>query len=275
MRRRNRRVRSLRSRLPAPRELAQAAGRLVRRGVRVYVALGIAGGVAGAGYLGYWWLTTSDRFSLATIEVEGNEHRDDAFVRELAGLSPGDNVFLVDATGVARALEADPWIAAARVERQLPDGLVVTVTEREPAALVELGGLYLVGDDGVAFKRADVAAGEGAGLPIITGIERDEYVSDQAMAVAAIRAALEAARRYSQADRPALSEVHVDGRGLSLRTYETGLSVRLGDATAAEIDRRLAAFDAAWASLAEEERMLARVIYLDNETNPDRVTVGF
>ena len=49
--------------------------------------------------------------------------------------------------------------------------------------------------------------------------------------------------------------------------------MRLGHTSEEELADRLAAFDAAWTALDEDERLLASVVYMDNETNPDRITV--
>lgn len=263
--------------MPSRARIATALSRAGKRALPGLIAVAAVAAVGGAGWLGYYWLTTSERFAIEAVDVRGAQRIDAGRVRELSQIDHGDNVFLVDPSAAARAIEADPWVASAGVERQLPDRIVIEIEERTPHAIVELGGLYLADAGGHVFKRAAIDLGEGEGLPLITGLSRDEYLADEGVAQATIRAALEAARVYARdGERPSLGEVHVDARsGITLVTYDSALALRLGATPADGIAARLEAFDAAWSALDEDERDAARVIYMDNETNPDRITVRF
>jgi cell division protein FtsQ len=283
-------------RLPGPRAIGRGLGRALRRAAPVLCAAALTAALGGAGFLGYTWLTTSPRFAVGEVEVRGATALDPEYVRARLGLDGSENVFLLELASLQAALEQDPWIAAARVRRQRPAQVVVELREHRPAALVELGGLYLVDEDGAVFKRANPARGEGVGpagrtLPIITGIAREEYVRAPAEATARIAWALQAAAIYARSgDRPALAEIHLDRRrGLTFVTYEQALAIRVGDVSALTVSeglraaglpalalsQRLRAFDAAWAALAPDERDAARIVFANNTTRPDRVTVGF
>ena len=254
-----------------------ACARALKRSLPVLIGLCAVAGVATAGWFGYQWLLTSDRFDIEAIDVRGTRTLDAEHVRLIAGVSVGDNVFRLDLSDVERAIEADPWVATASVERELPDRLIIDVVERTPAAVVDLGGLYLADAEGLVFKRVAVERGEGAGLPVVTGLDRSDYIEDANAARAAIRRALSIARTYSGGgERPVLGEVHLDARaGVTLTTYETALALRLGRTGDDQLSERLAAFDAAWSALDEDERDAARIVFMDNEINPDRITVRF
>lgn len=242
------------------------------------VALVSALVVGGGGLYGYRWLTRSDDFSVTHLEVRGGgQHSDDARVRSLLGVGQGDNIFRVSTAILEQRLEADPWIASAHVSRRLPDTLIAEVAEEHAAVVVELGGLYLADANGRVFKRVDVAAGEGLGLPIVTGIARKAYVRSPETAAVQVRDALEALAVYrARAGRPAVSEIHLDARrGVVFYTYDGAMAIRVGSGDDADLARRLATFDAAWADLTQDERAAARVVYVDNKARPDRVTVGF
>ena len=162
------------------------------------------------------------------------------------------------------------------LRRELPDRLIVTIVENRPAALVALGGLYLADDQGKIFKRAAIDRGDGAGLPVITGIPRARFIEDPAAVEAEIRRALAARAVYRNGARPRLGEIHVDDRrGITFLTYEDALAIRVGNGSSQTLARRLHTFDIAWASLEAETRAAAHVVYVDNTTRPDRVTVGF
>lgn len=236
----------------------------------------IAAVIAGGG-LGYRWLTGSERFAVAAVEVRGTHAVAVTEVERAVAPAYGQNVFRVSLGAIERRLRAQPWIASASVRRDLPDTLVVEVEERHAAAVAEMGGLYLVDEHGVAFKRADVARGEATGLLVVTGIDRAEYRRSPAEAAARIRAALDAARVYAEGGRPALGEVrHDPHRGITLYTRKPVTALRLGHlAGAGALRRRLAAFDAAWAALSPAERTTASTFHLDRDGTPLRVTVGF
>lgn len=278
MRRKNRKLaRPWRARLVPPRELWRMCRGGLRAAAPALIAVTLAGGIGAGGYVGYHWLTQSERFAVEEIELSGGERIDVPRVREILGMDGDDNIFGLGLGQLEHTLELDPWIAEARVARRLPDTLVIEIREEEPAALVELDGLYLADHDGRVFKRADLEAGEGAGLPIITGVARDAYLRAPDGARTQIREALDALALYrAMPARPEVSEIHLDARrGIVLHTHDSAMAIRLGDGDRATLSRRLSTFDAAWSALTDDERDTARVVYLDNETRPDRVTVGF
>jgi len=279
-RRNKRRGTPVRERLPelrrVPSRFADACGRAVRRGAPLLAVLAIGGAVGGAGYAGWQFLTTSPQFAVAAIEVTGGHTLTPDAIRARIPVAIGDNVFRVDRDAVEAVLEREPWIADATVRRRLPDTIEIEVRERTAAAVVEIGGMYLADADGRLFKRARVDAGEGNGLPVITGITRDEIAADPAGAAERVRRGLEAIARWRAGERPAVGEIRVDSRhGVTLYTFDDAIAVRLGDAAGDELVRRLARFDAAWAALTPDERRRAHAIHLDLDARPDHVTVGF
>lgn len=285
---RTRRAPSTNRRRPAPRQPLRArlpdrarVRSLLWRGVRACLPaaltlFGVAAVVTG-GTLGYRWLTGSERFAVAGVEVRGARALPASEVERVVAPAYGQNVFRVSLAAIERRLRAEPWIESATVRRSLPDTLVVELEERRAAAVAELGGLYLVDPQGVAFKRADVGRGEATGLLVVTGIDREDYRRAPAEAAARIRAALDAARVYREGSRPPLGEVHHDPhRGITLYTRRPVIAIRLGHVPGpATLRRRLAAFDAAWAALPAGERAAASTFHLDRDGAPLRVTVGF
>src|SRR5206468_4217250 len=83
-------------------------------------------------------------------------------------------VVMADGLGAGtRKVAAHPWVAGVRVDRQLPSVLSIEIVERQAVAVAVLGGLYLVDPAGRPFKRATME--EADGLPVITGLSRDQY----------------------------------------------------------------------------------------------------
>lgn len=281
-RRNRRRSAPLRERLPALREVPGrvviSCGRTLRRAVPALAVLTIAGGVGTGVWAGYRWLTTSPRFAIDTIHVAGARALSADEVRARLPVALGDNVFLADLDAVEARLEAEPWVADAEVHRRLPRTIEIELTERTAAAVIEADGLYLADASGRPFKRARLDLGEADGLPIITGIARDQLRDDPAGAAGRIQHALTtlAAWTGDAAARPAIGEIRIDERrAVTLYTFEDAVAVRLGEADGEPLRARLSRFDAAWAALTPDERRRARAIHLDHDTRPDHVTVAF
>ncbi len=268
-----RRPGSVWSRLPRPRAVADACGRAVRRSLPALAATaGIT--VIGVGaWAGYRFVTTSERFAITSIEVKGETHLSADQIRAVLPVQLGDNVFTTNLGRVADAVRATPWIASVDVHRVLPHTLVVEVTEHAPIAMVDLGELYLVDATGHPFKRAQLETGDGANLPVITGIDRAAYEAAPAPTAAMITGALAALAAWRrEPSRPEIGEIHLDAhRALTLRTYEHATAIQLG-AIGLELPARMHTFDSAWAALSEAERLRARAIHVDARI--DQVTVA-
>jgi len=297
-RKNRRRPSSLWSRVPRPRAVADACGRALRRSLPTIAATSAIALVGAGAWASYRFITTSDRFAIRTIEIRGESHLTEEQVRAALPVQLGDNVFATNLDKLTRALRETPWIASATAHRVLPDTIVVEIREHAPAALVELGGLYLVDTSGHPFKRAQLEAGDGAGLPVITGLERSAYEQDPDATATLVTDALAVLEAWGQdPTRPAIGELHLDARhALTLRTYEHAIAIQLGPidplvphgpqaheaprgshATSTpgagdELAARLRTFDAAWADLSDAERTRARAIHLD--ARPDQVAVA-
>jgi len=260
------------SRLPKPGAIADACGRAVRRSLPAVVVGAVAAVLAGGAWAGYRWMTGSPRFAITEIAVQGAHRVDPAELRAQLPIHVGDNVF-IDLARVAQIARANPWVASVDVRRILPHTISIELREHVPAAVVELGELYLVDGAGTPFKRAALETGEGDDLPIITGIGRASYAAAPDAAATTIREAVAAFASWRAAARPAIGEVHVDPHGaITLHTYDQAIAIQLG-ALGAGLGARMHTFDAAWAGLSDAERAHARAIHLD--ARPDHVTVAF
>ncbi len=182
---------------------------------------------------------------------------------------------------IAARLARHPWIAAARVRRELPATLVIDVTERQAAAVAVIGGLYLVDERGHPFKHATLE--EADGRLVLTGISRPEYAGLPGASEAAFREALALFAEYQHPDslavarqagsggtRPALSEIHIDPRtGFSLFLYDGGAELRLGRGQIAD---KLARLDEILAEFGPRGLSALRVVHLDGPAG-DRVPI--
>jgi cell division protein FtsQ len=157
------------------------------------------------------------------------------------------------------------------VRRTLPPAIEIAVTEREPRALVDLGGTYLVDGDAQVFKRA--SAGDGLDLPVVTGFGRDDFAQRRATVEAGLRGALALADEYAReglVPLAAIQEIHLDADwGVTLYVGDEGTQVRLGQG---DLPRKLDRLHRVLEALRAEGRK-AEVIHLDDRSHPDRVGV--
>ncbi|MDR1360317.1 MAG: FtsQ-type POTRA domain-containing protein [Deltaproteobacteria bacterium] len=82
---------------------------------------------------GYRALTRGPYFSLKNIEIQGISRLTSKEVLDITGLSEGGNSLALSIDVLEDALLRSPWVQSASVKRVLPDTLLVSVKEKEPA----------------------------------------------------------------------------------------------------------------------------------------------
>jgi cell division protein FtsQ len=226
-----------------------------------------------AGWLGWRYGVEGDLLRIRELRFEGLSRATPQELLELSPVQRGDHLLVADPVLVEVALRRHPWVAAVEVRRTLPPALEVKVTERRAAALVDLGGLYLVDTEGEVFKRA--LPGDGLDLPVVTGIGRDDWVERRAEVEPLLRAALTLLDRWAERglDRRApVSEIHISAQyGTTLWAGTDGLEVRLGNGS---IPEKLARLERVLSAVEAEGRR-AEVLHLENRRRPDWVAVRF
>jgi cell division septal protein FtsQ len=134
-----------------------------------------AGAGIGAGAKAAWsWMIHSPRFAVKEIIVHTGPRVTEQEVRMLADLNEGDNILGFSLSDIVAGVEIHPWVKSASVMRQFPDRVVIDVLEREPVAVVSLGSLYYLGQDGEIFKK--LLPGEEFDYPVVTGITLRDVV---------------------------------------------------------------------------------------------------
>jgi cell division protein FtsQ len=110
-------------------------------------------------------------FKVDAIVVTGNVRYTDQEVAEAAGVSIGDNLFLLNKYAVDRRLrEQLPYIETPHISRKLPDTLLISVEECGTTfALTQGGTVWEVSDTGKIVGTATPE--EAADQPVIDGCE--------------------------------------------------------------------------------------------------------
>jgi cell division protein FtsQ len=239
--------------------------------VRTAAAVLLSAGLSVAGWQTFRWSTTTSLFALHQVRFSGLVHAPEQDLLARSGLRIGTNLVALDLAAAARAIETHPWVASARLSRSFPGTVLAEIVEHRAAAQVQLGGLYLLDEDGWVFKR--VGAEDSVDLPLVSGVTREAWQRDKGAAQLRLYSALhllEAWRAHGLSSS-ALEEVRVeeDGGFTAFAREPSGLQeVRLG---ARDLALQLDRLSQLRAALARRGEHAAR-IDLDNQARPEWVS---
>jgi cell division protein FtsQ len=129
--------------------------------VVVVVLAALGGGVWAVGYS--TWL------GVETIDVSGAQTVDAAEIRTRSGIDAGEPLVRIDLAAAERRIGALAVVRSVDVTRQWPNGVLISIEERVPIAVVEIGGrLRGMDADGVVFRDYKKAP---PGLPhVVTSV---------------------------------------------------------------------------------------------------------
>jgi len=113
-------------------------------------------------------VTQCDALKTKTVAVTGNRRLNREEIWEKAGILPGSNILALNSVAARKRLLAEPWIADAQIQREIPDGIHISIREHRALAVIDLGRKFLLDDAGIIFK--EVALREADNLPVIEGL---------------------------------------------------------------------------------------------------------
>jgi len=119
--------------------------------------------------LGANFALTSSAFRVAQVSVIGAHN--DVLVQNIQHMGmQGQNIFLIDVVALTARIEMLPMVASASLEKQWPNQLQVTVTERTPVLLWQTAhGTYSIDQQGVVIALAGQTAGAAALMTVVDG----------------------------------------------------------------------------------------------------------
>ncbi len=153
------RRRAGRARTPKPRRPRRSwNAKRWNRGLRLFA---LARFLAEAGVL----LLANPYFHVTKVRVEGTRTRTPNQVFEEAGVPARTNIFAMLRQPFVKRLTQDPVVDHATRSIRLPDTLVLTVTERQPRAVLAASGqFWLLDPKGVPYRQLDAPV---RGLPTV------------------------------------------------------------------------------------------------------------
>lgn len=209
-------------------DAASAQGRRRRRRAAAVLGAALLLSAAALGAL-------SPLASVRDIVVAGADRTGPAAVREASGLEDGPPLLRVDAEEVTTMVQRLAWVQRVTVERRWPRTVVLTVEERQPAAVApceaSASAGCLVDGSGRVLAPATADQRAAASLPRVAGVppagEPGSWLPDLA------RAALTVALDLPPALRPLVREVRGEGNEVVLDLRAPGREgappvVRLG-----------------------------------------------
>ncbi len=143
--------------------------------VKSGIAVGCSVVALGAAGLGMICALRSPLFTVRVVEVADQPEDapvDARMITALAAVPVGDaNLFSMDLGEIERRILAHPWIRETVIQKRFPQTVSISVTFRDPQALVQLkdGKLSYVDSDGMVFGDVDLS--KRPDLPILTDVE--------------------------------------------------------------------------------------------------------
>ena len=208
-------------------------GRIALGAAAVSLAFGILFGA-------YRAVCSTTFFRLREIEVSSAKRLTREEILALVGVETGQDMARMNLKRMGEQLIQNPWVETVRIHRYFPDRLSITISEREPLAIVNMGFIYYLDRKGTVFKVLN--QGDKLDYPVVTGFSEEEMSSNPTGTKDALKTTCELLRILQEKGAFILadvSEIHYDkGYGFTLFTAAGALPVKVGSGDfAAKVDR--------------------------------------
>lgn len=148
-------------------------------GIRKALVVGSSCLALGATVVGARYALRSPLFTVQVVEVEDGSGAEGApldsdTITTLAAVPVGkENLFDLSLDGVEKRILSHEWVREVRLAKRFPQTVSISVTYREPRAILQSdrGSLSYVDANGQVFSRLDPALG--FDLPVLTGISAE------------------------------------------------------------------------------------------------------
>lgn len=138
--------------------------------------------LVGAPTLLVYWVLTAPQFTLREVEINRLPHIDRTWLEQRLSSYRGRPLVSMPMQTVEMNLVSHPWVAAVRVNKQLPDRLQVEIDEKDPALVLRTadGASFIDRSGGVIAPYSDRSPWRD--LPVVEGSD-DGYTLAAAAAV--------------------------------------------------------------------------------------------
>jgi len=169
-------------------------------------------------------------FPVQKVEVRGTQRLAHNEIVALTGITPGQNLLALRLKTIGQQVQSNPWVASVRVQRFFPGTIAVSIKERQPVAVINMGLLYYLDANGEPFKP--LSHGDSLDFPVVSGISEDDLNADPTTTKDTLKTAcdlLAALKQHGAFILADVSEIHYDsGHGFTLYTTSSVLPIKIG-----------------------------------------------
>jgi cell division septal protein FtsQ len=232
------------------------------RSVLAVVFFAAAAGLFALGQRADAFVRKSDFFRIENVLVQGASQPVEQEIRAAIGdleTEGESNLFFLDTTEAEVRIEQLPRVRDAKIQKELPRTLTVTVEERTPLVAGLAGGLFWLDEHGVLIDRASSREVAASRLPILTGLRGSRFVPGMQLDQPGLAETLQTIRFLQENDPDLASrfaEWHLNTQNEIIGIMKPGVEVRFG---AGDPLQRLPALSAVLAAKPE----LKESTYLD------------
>ena len=183
---------------------------------------------------------------VATVQVRGNRIVPGEDLISLAHINTGERLFDVDLYAASKRLLENRFVQSASVNRDVPDRITISVTERAPvAAIVAQKKFYI---DAEGYVLPPTLSDEVFDIPVITGsVPPGELVPGKQVSSPLVKEALgffTTSQALGDEIYRQFSELHIaEGKDIIAYTADGGVPVIVGHG---DVATKLVRFDGFW-----------------------------
>lgn len=237
---------------------------LIRIGSRAGVALLAGALLAGAAHR----LLQTTPLPVQKVEVQGIKRLSREEIISLTGVTIGQNLLTLRLKTIGQQVSSNPWVGSVKVQRFYPGTLSISIQERQPVAVINMGLLYYLDTNGEPFKPLNL--GDALDFPVVTGFQEEQLNADPISTRLALKTAcelLDALKQHGLFILADVSEIHYDGaHGFTLYTTSGALPIKIGNE---DFDNKLLRFARIYQNLMTQQPGLQ---YIDLDYS-DRIVV--
>lgn len=129
---------------------------------------------------GVFFIIDSGVFSIHQVNVLNNYKYTQEEIIEMSGVVFGTNTFKLKSEDISRRIEFDPYIKQAEVKRNLPDGLTITIEERQDTACIYfLDHWIIIDEEGFVLRTVET----NPQLTIVEGLIIEDFTIGEKLKV--------------------------------------------------------------------------------------------
>jgi cell division protein FtsQ len=180
---------------------------------------------------GHDLLTQCGYFECENIIIEGTERLSEKQVKKQADIEDKMNILSLNIFAARKKLLGHPWIEQARVGREFPNTIFISITEHKAVAVLDLGEKFILNTNGLIFKKLE--PDDSKIIPVISGLSYSDVRTTQEDGSTRFISVMEVLRLGEASDSVVpnhlIQRIDVDRQiGLSLHTSDQEKIIKLG-----------------------------------------------